>query len=346
MDKKKKNKDYLINIILVLIVAGITIYICINTLHLGNVEYTDNAQIKRHVTPVNSRIQGYIKEIYFNEYQTVHKGDTLILIEDTEYRLMEAQAEADLQKVLAGKSATFTSLQTAENNLHVSEANIEESRIKMENSKVEFSRYQKLLEKNAVTREQYDNVKAAYNMAKARYEMLVHQKQSAAFIKDEHTHQVTQSNAFVKLAQSQLDMARLNLSYTVILSPSDGVAGRKNIQNGQYIQGGQTLVDIVDSNEMWVTAFYKESQIANITEGQHVKIQVDAFPDYKFSGFVRSISDATGATFSVIPQDNSTGNFVKVQQRIPVRIEFSKENNQEYINSLRAGMNVECLVEY
>lgn len=150
----------------------------------------------------------------------------------------------------------------------------------------------------------------------------------------------------IKLAQAALELARLNLSYTVILAPCDGTTGRKEIQEGQLIQPGQTLVDIVDENERWIVANYKETQTTHIREGQPVEIEVDAVPGITFKGAVKSISRATGASFSLLPQDNSAGNFVKVEQRIPVRIEFSADNRPEDMERLRAGMNVECVVNY
>lgn len=126
----------------------------------------------------------------------------------------------------------------------------------------------------------------------------------------------------------------------------DGTTGRKNIQEGQLIQPGQTLVDVVDNNDIWVVANYKETQTANIREGGEVELKVDAVPGVVFRGIVKSISRATGANFSLIPQDNSAGNFVKVEQRIPVRIEFAGDNKREEMERLRSGMNVECEVNY
>ncbi len=165
-------------------------------------------------------------------------------------------------------------------------------------------------------------------------------------MKQEQTQRLEQTEAGIKLAEAALELARLNLSYTVILAPCDGITGRKDIQEGQLIQPGQTLVDIVDANSKWIVANYKETQTAHIAEGQPVDIEVDAVPGVVFRGIVRSISGATGASFSLFAQDNSAGNFVKVEQRIPVRIEFSPENRPEDMERLRAGMNVECLVNY
>ena len=346
MSQRKKHRKYIINGIVVLIVIAISAYVSIYSLHLGRVEYTDNAQVKRLIVPVHCRVKGYVREVRFDEYQPISKGDTLVIIEDMEYRLEVAQAEANYQQVLADKSAVYTSLQTARNNISVSDASVEEVRVKMENAITEYNRYNALFAKGAVTREQYEAMKTNRDVAKAHYDMLLHQKRSVVLVKDEHGHQVNQSEAMLELSEAHLKMAKLNLSYTVITAPCDGVTGRKNVQIGQFIQPGQVLVDLVDNHDIWVTAYYKESQITQINDGQTVDIKADAFPEVSFKGKVKSISDATGASFSVIPQDNSTGNFVKVQQRIPVRIEFVEENNPTDMQRLRAGMNVECLVNY
>lgn len=319
---------------------------CVRFVHLGNVEYTDNAQVKQLIVPVNSRVQGFIEKICFEEYQPVRKGDTLALIENTEFRFRLAQAEADYQNALSGKSAMTTTIHTTQNNISVSDAGIEEAKILLNNAAREYNRYRNLLEQEAVTRQQYDAVKTNYEALKARYELLLRQKQSTTLVKQEQTQRLDQTVAGIKLAEAAVALAELNLSYTVIVAPCDGTTGRKSIQEGQLIQPGQTIVDMVDANGKWVIANYKETQTANIREGQEVNIEVDAVPGTVFKGKVKAISRATGASYSLIPQDNSAGNFVKVEQRIPVRIEFSGENGLEELERLRAGMNVECEVNY
>ncbi len=341
-----KTKKLIFNIVVgILIVLGI-IWVFSRFVHLGRVEYTDNAQIKQLIVPVNSRVQGFVSKIYFDEYATVHKGDTLALIEDTEFRFRLAQAEADYQNALSGKSAMATTINTTESNIAVSDAGIEEAKIRMDNAEREYIRYKNLYEQEAVTKQQYDAMKTNFDASKARYEQLVRQKQSTTLVKQEQSQRLDQTVAGIKLAAAALDLAKLNLSYTVIIAPCDGATGRKNIQEGQLIQPGQTIVDIVDANDMWIIANYKETQTANIREGQTADIIVDAVPDVVFKGVVKSLSGATGASFSLIPQDNSAGNFVKVEQRIPVRIEFTGENSWENMERLRMGMNVECEVKY
>lgn len=330
--------------ILIILVAGIA-WVCGRFLRISNDEYTDNAQVKQHLTPVNTRVQGFIKKIYFEEYQKVKKGDTLVVIEDIEYRLKVAQAEADYHNALVGKNAMYTTINTTHNNILVTDAAIDEQRIRLENAETDYKRYQELVKEEAVTPQQFDRVRTDYAATKARYEQLIRQKQSTSLVKQEQTQRLEQNEAAIKLAEAALELAKLNLSYTVILATTDGVTGRKEIHEGELVQQGQTLVTLVDGTEKWVIANYKETQTTNMHIGQKVKISVDAIPGVRFEGRISSISDATGSAYSIIPQDNSAGNFVKVEQRIPIRIEFTSENKKENLERIRAGMNVECTVE-
>jgi len=344
MVKKKMKLVYNVVVGLMLI-AGI-VWVCSKFIHLGNVEFTDNAQVKQQIVPINSRVQGFIKKIYFNEYQRVNKGDTLVVIEDVEYRYRVAQAEADYQNAIIGKKAMGTTILTTQSNIGATESGIEESRVRLENAEKEYNRHKNLLAQKSVTQQQFDAVSANYEAAKAHYEQLQRQRNSTSLIKNEQTLRLDQNDAGIKVAEAALELARLNLSYTLILAPCNGVAGRKNIEEGQLIQPGQTLLDFVNETEKWVIANYKETQTTKIKEGQSVEIKVDALSDITFKGTVKSISRATGASFSLFPQDNSAGNFVKVEQRIPVRIEFSSENKPQNLERLRSGMNVECEVNY
>ena len=333
------------NILILCFLVGGLVYVCSRFIHLGNVEYTDNAQVRQHITPVNTRVQGFIKKICFEEFQPVKKGDTLLIIEDAEFKLRVAQAEADLSNALAGRSVTTAGIETTQSNIGVSDASIEEVKVTMENARRELQRYEKLLKEDAVTRQQYDNIKTAYEAAKARYQQASRAKRSTSLVKNEQTHRLGQNEAAVKLAKANLDLARLNLSYTVITATCDGITGRKNIHEGQLVQPGQAMVDIVDGTDLWVVANYRETQLPNIHEGAEVTMTADAVPGVKYKGVVESISNATGAAFSLIPQDNATGNFVKVEQRIPVRIRL-KGNSKADMKKLRAGFNVECKVKY
>ncbi len=340
---KHRTKKILSYIITLAVIVTAGIWVASKFIHIGDVEFTDNAQIQRQIVPVNSRVQGYISEIRFKEYEQVKKGDTLVIIDDADMRLRVAQARADYQNAIAGRSVADRSVGVASANVAVSEASISEAKILMENAAVDLERYRKLLDKDAVTRQQYDRAETDYKAKKARYEMLARQRSATSSVAEETRQRIAQNDAGVELAKALLETAELNLSYTVITAPCDGYASRKEIQIGQLVQPGQTLLDVIDSSDIWITANYKETQMKHIHIGSDVEIRVDAIPDKTFKGKVVSISSATGASLSILPQDNSAGNFVKVRQRIPVRIELTEDTEPDL---LRAGMNVECEVKY
>ena len=340
MDKKLLRTIYNIFVLVLLIIGA---WLVVNHfVHFGDGEFTDNATVQQHITPVNTRVGGFIKEIRFNEYQPVHKGDTLVIIEDSEFRLQLAQAEANLQREMAGSEATTSGIGVTRQNMSVSDAGIDEARVRLDNARQDDQRYAQLLKADAVTQQQYDQIHTNYLAAKARYEQVVRSRATLNRTEQKQGHRLSQNKAAIEVAQAQINLARLNLSYTVITATADGVVGKKNIHVGQLVQPGQAMVDIVDNSELWVVANYRETQLPGISLGAKVSIKADAVPDVEFEGTVERISDATGSAFSVIPQDNATGNFVKVEQRIPVRIRL--EGDKANIVKLRAGMNVECTV--
>lgn len=341
--KSKKILRWGYNTLVVIILLVGVYFVVAHFVHFGNEEVTDNATIHRHITPINTRVQGFIREIRFDDYQTVHKGDTLVIIDDSEFCLRLAQAEADLARATAGGRVISSGVSTAQSNVNVSEAGIEEARVQLENARREEQRYAQLLKSDAVTPQQYDAVHTAYLSAKARYEQAQRQRSALSAVKNEQNHRLGQTDAGIRLAQAQVDMARLNLSYTVIVATADGVVGRKDIHVGQLVQPGQTMVSLVDNSDLWVVANYRETQLPNIRVGAPVKVTVDAVPGKTFEGTVERISDATGTASSLIPQDNATGNFVKVEQRVPVRIRLKSCKEAE---QLRAGLNVETAIAY
>ena len=341
-----RNKKILSYIVTIAVVAVAAIWVGSKFYHMGNIEFTDNAQICQQIVPVNSRVQGYVKEIRFDEYRPVKKGDTLVVIDDSDLRLNLARARADRENALAALEVARSSVTSASANVAVSDASLVEARVVMDMAATDLARYEKLLESDAVTRQQYDAAKTDYEAKRARYEMLMRRKSASTSVVEVNQQRISQSEAGIQLADALVETAELNLSYTVIIAPCDGYTSRKEIQVGQLVQPGQTLLDIVDSGDIWVTANYKETQLKHIAPGSKVEIHVDAIPDSEFNGEVVAISTATGASLSILPQDNSAGNFVKVRQRIPVRIAFDGNTPSELMQHLRAGMNVECKVLY
>ncbi len=339
----KKIVKRIYNVVIVaLLLCGIG-YVCSRFVHFGKVEYTDDARVERHIAPVNTRVQGFISEIRFEEYQHVNKGDTLVVIDNSEHLFRLAQAQADLERALSGKSADAASIRTTASNVTVADAGIEEARVNLQNAESDYERYKVLLKKDAVTKQQFDAIETRYKAAKARYDQVKRQKKSTELVGNELEGRLGQSKAGVSLAEAAVELAKLNLSYTVIVAPCNGRIGRKDIHLGQLVQPGQLLAKIVDDSDVWIVADYRETQLKHISVGSEVKIKADAVPGTEYRGRVESISSATGSAWLGAPINNATGNFVKVEQRVPVRITIESTDN---IDALKAGLNVETEVLY
>jgi membrane fusion protein (multidrug efflux system) len=342
---RKHRKRLIANIIIIVLILTGVAWIASLFIHIGG-EYTNNAQVKQDIVAVSSRVQGFIREVRFDEFQFVRKGDTLAVIEDSEFCLRLAQAKADYANALAGKSAMGTAISTTANNLAVSDASIEEVKVLLANAEADYNRYKKMMGNNAVTRQQFDAVKTQYESLRAKLETMQRQKQSTSLVKDEQTKRLLQNDAAIEVCRAALDLAELNLSYTVILAPCDGYASRKIIQAGELVMPGQNLLSVVSSEQKWVIANYRETQCKHLKIGSRAEIRIDAFPNVKFEGEVVAISSATGAEYSPHSHDNAVGNFVKTEQRIPVKIAFTANNDSESVSRLAAGMNVECTTKY
>ncbi|MDE5431301.1 HlyD family secretion protein [Elizabethkingia meningoseptica] len=339
-NKKNRIRNIIANtVVLILLIAGFY-WLVREYFHVGDKDYTEAAQVEEFINPVNTRVAGYIKEIRFIEHQHVKKGDTLLILDDREIQTQLGQAEAAYQNAMAQRTATSSSVNTVSNNVNVMESNIAGAKSRLWNAEQNLTRYKNLLAAEAVTQQQYDQVKTEYDAQKAAYETLVNQRQSASLSTTEVKSKLGINDAEIKRTKAALDMAKLNLSYTVITAPYDGVMGRRLISDGQLVQAGQQIATIVLNGQKWVTANFLEKQMPKIAIGKKIIMSADALGGQQFEGEVTAISAATGSRYSSVPTDNSTGNFIKVQQRIPVRIEFTANNDAQKLNQLRAGMNM------
>lgn len=343
--EKTKITSYIYNTVIILLLLAGIVYVVLQFTHFGRIEYTDNARVCQYIAPQNTRVQGFIREIRFEAYQHVNKGDTLVILEDSEYRLRLAQARQDLARALQQQKATGSAISTTKSGMIVTEASIEEARVNMENLAREDERYEALFQENAVTRQQYDNIHTAYLSAKARYQQVKQTHTMQTNVVAEQSHHLSAAEATLQQAEAAVRLAELNLSYCYIIATHNGRVGSRDISVGQLVNPGQTLLSIVDEDNIWVEANYRETQLPNIKEGAEVDINVDAVPDHKYKGKVERLADATGSAFSVIPIDNATGNFVKVEQRLTIRIALD-ENSKEDLAKLKAGYSVECEVKY
>lgn len=303
-------------------------------------EITNDAYVDQYITPVNVRTSGYIKELNFTEHAKVQKGDTLLIIDPAEYQLKLIEAEAALAQAIASSEAGKASIHSAQSNVAAINATISENQAYLESIKEKAHRYENLYSRSAVSKQEYEQVRADFNATKAKIESLIMKRDAANATVNEMKKKYLSIDATIALHQAEVDLAELNLSYTIVTAPQDGYIGRRTLEIGQLMQAGQTVSNIIGSNNKWVTANFKETQIVDIYEGQDVVIKVDAIKNRKFKGHVVAISEATGSKYSLLPVDNSAGNFVKVQQRIPVRIEFFDISDED-MALLRAGMMVE-----
>lgn len=339
-DKKKKTKILLVNTLTFAIIGIAFFWLLTKYFHINDKDYTESAQVEEFINPINTRVSAYINDIRFIEHQQVHKGDTLVILDNREILTQVEQAEAAYLSALAAKNVTASSIETASSNITVFSSNIEGAKARLWNAEQNNKRYENLLQAEAVTQQQYDQVKTEYQAARSAYESLIKQQNTTKLSVSEIQTRIALNQADIKRTKAMLDMAKLNLSYTVITAPYDGTMGRRLINEGQLLSPSQQITTIVRDNEKWVTANFLESQMGNIQIGAIIDMTADAIKGKTFQGKVTAISAATGSRYSSMPTDNSTGNFVKVQQRIPVRIEFTEINDLQDIAGLKAGMNM------
>lgn len=342
--KRQKRRNIILNIVCILI-AGSGIVWTINYFwRYISYEITNDAFVDQYVAPVNVRVAGYIQEVRFKEHQFVHRGDTLVVLDNREYVIRQKEACAALLDARGSHDVLASGIRTSHTKVAEQDANLAEAKAKLWQAGQDYRRYERLLREESVPEQQFEQVKADYEAARARYDALMRQKEAASSQYDETNKKKVNVEAGILRAEAALDLANLNLSYTVVTAPYSGYMGRRTIEPGQYVSAGQTLSYIVRQSGKWVTANYRETQIANIYIGQPVRIKVDGVPGRVFKGHVTAISEATGSKYSLVPTDNSAGNFVKVQQRIPVRIDFD-DVDEKNMSMLRAGMMVETEAE-
>ena len=353
---KKKSYTFVIILAVLVIVGGTWGYTKYN--HGLHHEETDDAQIDANISPVIPRISGYITEIKVKDNQMVHKGDTLIVLDNRDQIIRVEQAEANLYasqgNLVVANATTTASVATGSTylaNVEVAEAQIEQAKVSVWRANQDFARYENLIKDHSITQQEYEQALATKQTAERQLQVLVTQKNAAQRQAKAATSQTAATsrqtgvvNATIKARQADIDNAKLNLSYTIITAPTDGHVSKVNAQLGQYLQAGQSLFSIIANSQPWVVANFKETQLTKMKLGQEVKVHIDAYPDHVFEAKVASFSPATGARFALLPPDNASGNFVKVVQRLPVRIEF-KEVKDEFIQRLRPGMNVFVDVE-
>lgn len=295
---------------------------------------TDNAQLDGDIVTIRSGVAAYIDAIHFTDNQPVKKGDTLVLLNTVALQAKVQQAMALLENAEQNLSASDLKALASSQNADASRQNaasdkesIAAAAANLAKANRDLDRSVQLLNIKATTQEQHEAAKTTLLLAKADYEKAVNREQSTLTTAvglqtqalAEH-RQISATQALVKQRQAELKLAQEELSHAYVTAPFDGFVTKRAIKEGQYISVGQTLCAMIDNQHLWVTANFKETELHKIKAGQAVEITLDAYPDAPLHGHVSSFSGATGARFSLLPPDNSTGNFIKITQRFPIRI--------------------------
>lgn len=353
--KKKNNRRKIIMIVLFAVIAFIGVkYFIIGSSSEG----TDNAQLDGDIVPVRTSVPGYVKEILFKDNQVVKKGQVLITIDETDLKAKLAQAEAALENAKANLMSVKSSAQYYNLNANASSfsseasgQNVASAKARLTKAEEDYKRTKNLFDAKAATQAQLDASKADYDVAKAQYDVANSQYRSSSAMAKGVFSQAEAQQAMISLAQAtikqreaELLLAQTQLDYATVKAPCDGIVSKRAIESGQYLSVGAPLCSVIDTKNIWVTANFKETQLRKIRPGQEVKIKVDAFPDLKIKGVVESFTGATGAKFSLLPPDNATGNFVKVTQRVPVRIKITEMDKKD-AELLLPGLSVYAEVE-
>lgn len=333
--KKKSLADQSITAITLVIVAGILFYLSQFFFKQNQTEETNDAQVEAYVNPVSARVGGYIAQICFEENAIVKQGDTLVVLDDREYRIRVTEAEAALEDSRAQLVVLHTSIRASRTATTVNEDQISSAKARLWQQEQDMKRFRNLLQEEAVTGQEFEQVKARFDVASSEYNASQNTLTTSFSRIRELEAREALLLADIKRKTAQLDFARVNLGYTVVTAPFTGRLGRRTIHEGLQIQPGQPLVSIINEGNKWVTANYKETQVASMQPGQEVTIALDALPGKTYHGVIESIAGATGSKFTLLPPDNATGNFVKITQRVPVKIMLTDRD----LGAVKVGMN-------
>lgn len=334
---KKKRKSTVRYIILgvILVAGGIFGYNKIS--YALSHETTDNAQVETQIVPVLPRVSGYVKSIAISDYDSVREGQLLVQLDDEELQAQLAQMQADYEASEADMLNAKAALNSSVASTKVNKGAITLNEVKLQQAQEDYERNQKLFADQAITRKQLDD--SRYALEAAKQEVTNSSSDYSAA-----NSRIAISEAAIKKAEAALDVKKaaidqqkLKISYTRIYAPMGGKIGKKNITVGQFVQAGTPLFSIVNDSTYWIVANFKETQINEFHDGMPVTIELDAYPDISIPGHIESLSEATGAKFSLLPPDNASGNFVKVTQRVPVKVAI--DNVNKYRNYLRAGLS-------
>lgn len=342
MSKSEKAKSNLPKIILGVVLLAALGYGINKYRYVSTHEDTDNAQIESYFVPVLSRAAGYVKSVHINDFEEVKKGDTLLVIDDAEAKLALEELKAEVEKAKVDVENAKANLTNLEKSLVAQQSQVSAAKVNAEKYDRDEQTYANLEKQKAVSHQQYLEIKDQKELANVRLVGAKAEYESSASKKAILVSMLKKAENELTLKEIKVKQQELKLSYFVVIAPENGKIGKKSVEPGQFIQVSQPLMTIVDESQYWVVANFKETQISKLAVGQTAEFKLDAFPNEPFEGQIISISEATGAKSSLLPPDNASGNFVKVAQRVPVKIAI--KHLDKVRSKLRAGLSLEVSI--
>lgn len=337
--KPKKNLPKIILAIVLLIgsYVGFTKY-----RHATTHEETDNAQIETYFVPILPRVGGFVKSVRVHDYEDVKKGDVLVEIDSEEAKLALSEFEVDLEQAKIDVAAARANVASLQKSIQAQQAQVKTAAYLKSKAERDVVRNTELEKAKAITHQQWMEGNDQMELANIKYfgsiDELNSSKSKLAILENA----TKRAENMVKNKEVKIAQQKLKLSYFTIVAPATGKIGKKSIEPGQFIQVSQPLMTVVDQSSFWVIANFKETQVKQLKPGMVADLTIDAYPNEKITGKIISISESTGAKTSLLPPDNASGNFVKVTQRVPVKI--SIEHIEKYKSFLRAGLSLEVSI--
>ncbi|MGP5118494.1 HlyD family secretion protein [Psychrobacter alimentarius] len=335
-----KKKSYLnLGLLVLLIIIGVTLILYAWKLppFTPTIQQTNNAFVKGQTTIISPQVSGYVTEVAVQDFATVKEGDLLIKIDDRTFQQQLDQAQADTEVALTNRSSNTQDTQSSQAQIEAREADLYSAKINVESAREDVNRYQGLDAIGAVSKAEVAHIKAQLAQAQASVQQAEANLQAARQNRDKTSGSRSSLDANIKSAEAGVKQAQINLDNTIITAPESGQLSQVSVKEGQYVSAGTQLMYIVPEG-VWIIANFKETQVANMAIGEPATVRVDALGGTEFTGHVSNISPATGSEFSAGAANPATGNYIKIAQRIPVRIDLDK--GQTELARLRPGMSV------
>ncbi|MFQ2246745.1 HlyD family secretion protein [Aeromonas enteropelogenes] len=312
-------------------------------LHGRYFESTDNAYLQSEVTGISSKLSGYISEVLVTDNQSVKAGQLIARLDDREFQSQVAEAQADLHLIQATiENLAATRVQQL-SLIQQAEARVASAEAEQLRARQQVQRIGQLNQRHYSSQDSLDEVRASLQVTQAQMQEAKAALQAARERLLVLDAEAKQNQAKLALSSAQLEQARLELSYTELRAPADGIIGKRSLREGLYVQSGMQVASLVPLQQVWVEANFKETQLAHMQPGQKVEVILDAYPDQPIEGIIDSLAPATGAKFALLPPENATGNFTKIVQRVPVKIRIPEPG--PLAGKLRPGLSTEVIVD-